>query len=414
MEETANDDPRLDLRHPSWIRSEDLADEEHQIAEYDLTSSPNDFNVTTINSFIESGAVIIPGFQRNYVWDIKRASKLIESLLIGLPVPQIFLYEESRNRFLVIDGQQRLMTIYYFIKQRFPRKNKRSALRRIFAEHGRIPLEVVHDDAYFSKFDLQLPETAPGRPNRLSGLSYETLGEYRTSFDLRTIRNVIIKQNVPQDDNSSIYEIFNRLNSGGVNLSPQEIRASLFHSDFYSMLYRLNIADEWRSTLGVEEPDIHMRDVEILLRSYAMLLQGMEYKSSMTKFLDAFSNVAKQFVPTRTEYLKELMLSFLRAAKGLPAGAFHSDVGKFNISVFEAVFAAVAGDNVRSDALVEAPVDGDKLLRLKADPEFLSASQKQTTNKGNVLKRLGRARSIFGLTEQHVSAANDVAEHDEE
>ena len=76
------------------------------IYEYDLTATPNDFNVLTIHSFIESGAVKIPAFQRNDVWDIKRASKLIESLILGLPVPQILPYEEARNSFLVIDGQQ--------------------------------------------------------------------------------------------------------------------------------------------------------------------------------------------------------------------------------------------------------------------------------------------------------------------
>jgi hypothetical protein len=88
----------------------------------ELTSTPNDFNVLTINSFIESGAVKIPGFQRNYVWDIKRASKLIESLILSLSAPQTVLYEEERNRFLVIDGQQRMMSMYYVIKGRFPRK----------------------------------------------------------------------------------------------------------------------------------------------------------------------------------------------------------------------------------------------------------------------------------------------------
>ena len=58
-----------------------------QIGEYDITATPNDFNVMTLNSFVESGAVRIPGFQRNFVWDIGRSSKLIESLLLGLPVP---------------------------------------------------------------------------------------------------------------------------------------------------------------------------------------------------------------------------------------------------------------------------------------------------------------------------------------
>ena len=109
----------------NWFEDGTGETDDSQIKEYDITASPNDFNMSTMFSFIESGAVKIPGFQRNYVWDIKRASKLIESIIIGLPIPQIFLYEEARNKFLVIDGQQRLMSIYYFIKQRFPRKEKR-------------------------------------------------------------------------------------------------------------------------------------------------------------------------------------------------------------------------------------------------------------------------------------------------
>src|SRR3954454_4984522 len=68
-----------------------------QISEYDITASPNDFNIGTIYHFIESGSLKIPAFQRNYVWDIKRASKLVESILIGLSIPQIFLYEKARN-----------------------------------------------------------------------------------------------------------------------------------------------------------------------------------------------------------------------------------------------------------------------------------------------------------------------------
>ncbi|MGA9899032.1 MAG: DUF262 domain-containing protein, partial [Terriglobales bacterium] len=211
-----------------WFEKEEPEESDSLIREYDITASPNDFNTLTLFSFIESGVVKIPGFQRNFVWDIKRASKLIESMIIGLPVPQIFLYEEDRNRFLVIDGQQRLMSLYYFIKQRFPRKEKRIELRRIFDEHGNIPDEVLQDDAYFSKFSLQLPEQLPKHPNRLGKLNYSTLGDYKTTFDLRTIRNIIIKQTSPPDDDSSIYEIFNRLNSGGMNLKPQEIRTSLY------------------------------------------------------------------------------------------------------------------------------------------------------------------------------------------
>src|ERR1700722_964981 len=118
-----------EAREESWF--DDYAEEvdDAQIDEYDITAAPNDFNVLTLYSFIESAAVKIPGFQRNFVWDKSRASRLIESLIIGIPVPQLFLYEQARNRFLVIDGQQRLMSIYYFIKRKFPRKEKRVEIR---------------------------------------------------------------------------------------------------------------------------------------------------------------------------------------------------------------------------------------------------------------------------------------------
>ena len=123
-----------DAQGSEWF--EDYADsaDDLQVDEYDISASPNDFNVLKINSFLESGAVRIPGFQRNYVWDLGRASKLIESLILGLPVPQVFLYETEKNRFLVVDGQQRLMSIYYFIKQHFTRKDKRTELRQILTK----------------------------------------------------------------------------------------------------------------------------------------------------------------------------------------------------------------------------------------------------------------------------------------
>jgi uncharacterized protein with ParB-like and HNH nuclease domain len=115
--------------------------------EYDITAAPNDFNIKTLFDFIGSGVVKIPGFQRNYVWDIKRASKLIESIIIGIPIPQIFLYEEVKNRFKVIDGQQRYMTIYYFMKKRFPRNEKRLELRVIFDKNKGIPESTLNENS---------------------------------------------------------------------------------------------------------------------------------------------------------------------------------------------------------------------------------------------------------------------------
>ena len=142
-----------------WVMpEEDEYEGEDTPLEYNITSSPNDFNTKTIFDFIESGIVKIPGFQRNYVWDIKRASKLIESIIMGLPIPQVFLYEKNKNDFLVIDGQQRLMTIYYFVKKRFPKQEKRIELRKVFDLQGKIPERILEDNNYFTDFNLKLTE----------------------------------------------------------------------------------------------------------------------------------------------------------------------------------------------------------------------------------------------------------------
>ena len=368
-----------------------------QIEEYDITAAPNDFNVLTIYSFLESGAVRIPGFQRNYVWDLGRASKLIESLILGLPVPQVFLYEVERNRFLVIDGQQRLMSIYYFFKQRFPRKEKRAELRAVFDEHGKIPDHVVHDDAYFENFRLKLAETLPNHPNRFKGLSYATLAEYKTQFELRTIRNVIIKQNSPQGDDSSMYEVFNRLNTGGINLKPQEIRTSMYHSAFYEMLYHANSSPKWRRALANQEPDLHMKDVEILLRGFAMLLDGDNYAPSMVKFLNQFSRKCRSHTTEQNQYLSGLLGTFLDACAELPDDAFLNKKNhRFNVALYEAAFASICSNAFREKRTLTGTVSAERLTQLEDDKEFLDATIEGTTQTKNVKARLSRAKAILG------------------
>lgn len=399
MQTEQNDENIAYNEGENWFEDETGEAGDFQIKEYDITASPNDFNISTMFSFIESGAVKIPGFQRNYVWDIKRASKLIESIIIGLPIPQIFLYEEARNKFLVIDGQQRLMSIYYFIKQRFPRKEKRFELRRIYDAKATIPEEILNDDAYFVKFSLQLTERLPNHPNRLNKLNYGTLGDLKTTFDLRTVRNIIIKQNAPdadEDESSSIYEVFNRLNTGGINLKPQEIRTSLYHSVFYDMLYLINLDKRWRDLLGVAEPDLHMKDIEILLRAFAMVMSGNEYKPSMTRFLNFTSKRAKSLPKEKVEYLEKLFYAFLDACKALPTKAFFgAQSKKVNISFIDAVFAAQCAAAFSVGSLEVPAVDPAKLRRLKEDPEFVTATQSDTASTANVAKRLERAKAIL-------------------
>lgn len=368
-----------------------------QINEYDLTSTPNDFNILTINSFLDSGAIIIPGFQRNYVWDIKRASKLIESIILGLPVPQIFLYEESRNKFLVIDGQQRLMTIYYFIKQRFPRKEKRTELRKIYIENNGIPEEIIHDDTYFSNFKLSLSKKSNGEENIFSKLSYKTLGEYKTQFELRPLRNIIVRQNYPTNDSSSVYEIFNRLNSGGMNLRPQEIRGSLFHSEYMTFVNNANLYENWRRLIKSPNPDLHMKDVELLFRCLAFMKDGDNYTPSLAKFLNNFAQEAKEFNKSEVDNIKTILNATLEILNQFNIDLyFNEKTGRINTLLLESIFYFVGRRYFDSKIYDTIALKENNIKTLIIDTEFIDSSSEGTTNSDKVKNRFIRTLEILG------------------
>ncbi len=382
-----------------WIEDEDKTgdpSEEISFSEYDIASAPNDFNVKTLNDFLNSGIVRIPGFQRNYVWDIKRASKLIESIIIGIPIPQIFLFEEGRNKFIVVDGQQRYMTIYFFMKKRFPIDEKRVELRKVFSEYKGIPDKILHDNKYFSDFNLDLPIYEPEKVNPFNGKNYETLeDDAKTTFELRTIRNVIIKQNFPKDDDSVVYEIFNRLNSGGMNLSAQEIRSCLYHSAFMEMISRINLNVGWRSLIKQPIPDLHMKDIEVLLRGFSMLINGKNYKPSMTKFINAFAKSAKQMPPEDVAFLEKMMSEFINICQKIDAEIFIGKSGKFNISVFESIFVACCFSAFESRSLDFKIPTNININALKQKTEFIDATQSRTAGVGNVKNRIRLAKEML-------------------
>ena len=384
-----------EIAEQNWFQDDSDDEMGYSFREYDVTSTPNDFNTKTIIDFIESGLFKIPGFQRNYVWDIKRASKLIESIIIGLPIPQVFLYEEGRNSYLVIDGQQRLLTLYFFTKMRFPKKEKRFELRQIFDENGKFPDEVLHNDNFFDDFKLKLNETGQTEKNKLHGINYATLGEFKSGFDMRTVRNIMIKQNFPTEDDSAMFEIFNRLNSGGVVLKAQEIRTSLYHSKFYNNLYSINMYSNWRILLGQAQPDIHMKDVEILLRGFAMLLDSDNYKPSMTRFLNQFSKKSKNFNQESLPYRQQLFETFCNYIVSINSRAFISNSGKFSITVFESIFVALCQESVANNNLNIKETTSELINSLKNHPDFIKSTQSNTAGKANVEERLRLAKEIL-------------------
>jgi uncharacterized protein with ParB-like and HNH nuclease domain len=155
-----------------------------------ITSYGADYTVDTLVRRLKAEAFYVPPFQRRFVWSQRHASRFLESLLMGLPVPGVFLYKEPKtNRHLVVDGQQRLRTLQYFYDGVFEEK----------------------------KFRLT------GVRDEWNGKAYEDLSAPdKLKLDDSTIHATIFQQDEPKDSLKSLYFVFERINSGGIRLSPRK------------------------------------------------------------------------------------------------------------------------------------------------------------------------------------------------
>ena len=380
-----------DTTSESWLDDASQELDDAEVEDYDIVASPNDWNFATIVNFIESGAVRIPAFQRNYVWDKKRASKLIESLLIGLPVPQVFLYEEGRNDFLVIDGQQRLLTLYFYAKGRFPKPKIRGAIRATLGQ-GLLDAGFLEDDDFFEPFKLTLPKSPGGKANRFHGLTYKGLKDDKTNLDFRTLRNIVVKQTSPAG-NSAVFEIFNRLNSGGVNLSPQEIRASLYHSTLFTSVIDLNLSTSWRKLVGQPNPDTRMRDTEFLLLGLALAHDLDDFRGSMSNFVNNYCLVARSYTEARAQDAAAELAQFMDLFLESPTDVFMRGTGnKFSGVLFESFFAAWVRQG-SPDLQVEVIVDAVK--GVKNSKEFTDTLQEGSTKPVNIRRRIAQAEGAL-------------------
>ena len=236
--------------------TEDTDDEEDQDVRFEIMSFPTDFTVKVMYEKWEAGQLIIPDYQRRYVWNLPQASRLIESFLLGLPIPQVFLYrEQSSPELYVVDGHQRLATIAHFYQEHFP-GDRIFRLRGINTKWaGKIYSDLSDDD--------------------------------RLTLDDATLRSIVIRQIQP-NDNSSVYQIFERLNTGGTQLNPMEIRRAIFRGEANNLLDRLNANRDWRALIGKTAPDPRFRDVELILRVLALSKNWREYSKPMKKFITTY------------------------------------------------------------------------------------------------------------------------------
>ena len=348
---------------------------------------------------IDSGIIEIPLFQRNYTWDIKKASKLVESLILGLPVPELFFYTEGddNNSYKIIDGQQRFLSIYFFVKGRFPKSNIARFAIREKINTGTELQNLLGDDSIFKDFVLQLSENEQqiGRYDRLKfcDLDKDTQIKFRLR---RFLRTVVVRQNKPEDNSSSMFEIFNRLNTGGTPLNAQEIRASLYYCDFYKMLVDLNSQDTWRKLMGNPSQDLRSKDIELILRSIALLCDSEAYSPKMVSFLNCFSQKSKHFSSERVSYLHKLFMSFIDACSTLGEKAFFRN-GRFSRTLFESVFVASASQSFKKNTLLLSKINPTTFESLKNDKIFASLLTSGSSSSENVKGRINRAKDIIRL-----------------
>jgi hypothetical protein len=194
-----------------------------------------------------------------------------------------------------------------------------------------------------------------------------------------------------------MFEIFSRLNSGGVLLKPQEIRMSIFYSPFYERIVDdLNLHTEWRKFLDKKQPDLHMSEVEVLVRAFAMLEMGSSYKSPMRNFLNKFSEDAMSFEQNKIEEMCSLFNDFWHSCVSLDKNAFKNEKNKFVISLFDAVFVSVC-EVIQREGLNGRKITPASLLALKKNTSFFDASQGSTASVSSVNTRLKEARNTIVL-----------------
>ncbi|MFH1021782.1 MAG: DUF262 domain-containing protein [Planctomycetota bacterium] len=230
--------------------------------EYDIASYPSDFTLDNLFSQWKKGSIVIPEFQREFVWDIEQASLLIDSFMMGLPVPPVFLYLDEESKYLVIDGQQRLLSIFFFFEGYFGKE-----------EHGKRKV-----------FKLKgIDESI-----RYAGKTFKEFAEPdRRKIEGSVLRAINIRQINPAKQNTSVYHIFERLNTGGTSLRPQEIRNCVFAGDFVAILKKLNKDGNWRKIIGKPALDKYQKDLELILRLFALLENGVaSYEKPMKEYLN--------------------------------------------------------------------------------------------------------------------------------
>jgi hypothetical protein len=258
-----------DILFPEAMEQQDFADGVLSIPpeQRKLHTETYDFTVETMTEKLNNDSVFIPEYQRRYVWTEPQASRLIESLIIQCPIPVIYLNQEPDERLAVIDGNQRLTSIKRYVNNEF-------ALKGLTA----------------------YPELEGNRFHELD----PRIQRHIINRTLRCI--VILKDTHPQVK----FDVFERLNTGAVKLTPQELRHGLYFGDTTNLATEMAKKHDFSSIIEIKK-DKRMKAEELILRFWAFTESFENYKKPLSGFINTFADNNRSLSPSKK---KQLKLSF--------------------------------------------------------------------------------------------------------
>ena len=342
-----------------------------------------DWTTETINTQMVKGNIdLTPKFQRRDAWNNSEKSCLIESLMLGIPVPPIILAESKtkRNTYIVIDGKQRLLSI-----------------RRFYAE------KQISDSDQTEEF----------KPLKLSGLAVlkelngktknQINNDYITNLENQAIRTVIIK-NWP--DEAFLYTVFLRLNTGSKKLSPQELRQALKPGDFLSYLDDATAASTtMRKMLRTKIADPRMRDIELALRFYAFKYFVTSFNGNLKEFLDYTCEQLNMRWPKEADAFKKdfsalesaIDFSYSLMENDSPFSRYSEDnsSNRFNRSIYELFSYYFSIEEIRNAIECNKADFILKFKELNNNPEFISAVSDTTKSPVKVVARFSLFADIL-------------------
>lgn len=346
---------------------------------FNITSWGADMSFRELINMYDDNELLKPELQRKYVWEKPEASRFIESILLGLPIPSIFLAKTPENNKLIIDGYQRIMTVYDYVK------------KGIFSKDGKA---------------FKLTNTAKIN-HRWKGKSYSELSENdQKKIKQTTIHAIIFEQKHPKDNDSSLFQIFERINTSGKVLKSQEIRNCVYQGKLNELLFELNKDINWRKLFGTDIEDSRMLDLEFILRFFALgneelknLDKGqISLKMYLNEYMGKKINNEEQSIEIkRKEFQNTIKFLFdnlgNNAFRNLAAdGTYQS---RFNPTVFDSI--AIATNYALNIFENEIPISDLKKRHkiLLSDEDFKEFSTIRTTNVDHINGRISLACQIL-------------------